>query len=388
MSYIMIPAMENKTWNDILESEKTLEVSYWEQIFTSTLVILLGVIGITGNTMIVLAVAFSRKLQTSTNVFIASLAVTDLLTSFFSIFHGIGTLGKGAWPIPEAEWLCVLTAFVVYVGTGTSCYHLGIIAVNRLILIIKPFLFRKIFTRMTIILLIIFSWIVPSGALVIILQNGIGRLGYDKVDLTCSVLETSKNLELFTFIITLVCFPIPLFAILSSYIWIYIYVKRYFRTRKKNILAETTFRLARIRTADPAICASQNNTTFVKTINGDQQTSQSVLGINTHQSKDRSADAREKASREEIKITKNLFLVVCSFFICFLPYFILIFIPTSAHLLFYTRVLTLGNSSINFAIYARRHPVFRVVLKHMITCSYGDIPQPSKFLHAIFSRKR
>ena len=382
-----IPAMDNYTFNETSSDVPSLVVSYWEQVLTSVLVILLGITGITGNTMIILAVAFSRKLQTSTNAFIASLAATDLLTSIFVIFHGIGTLGKNGWLIPEAEWLCSLTAFVVYAGTGTSLWHLGIIAVNRLTLIIKPFLYQRIFTRWTIICLIMISWFIPSGAQAIILLNGIGIIGYDDVDLTCSVLEESKGADLSALLMTLINYPVPLGAILISYTWIYIYLKRHFRTKKKNIDA----RSPPVRSQTPVASMSTSNPdpTMVPSTSSNhqlllnQQNLKSEIEMKVFSScvaKTRVGDAKDRISCEEIKITKNLFLVVCSFLLCFTPYFTLLFIPDAQILLFYSRVLILGNSSINFVIYASRHPVFRVVLRHMMRCSYAEIPQPTKLV--------
>ena len=90
---------------------------------------------------------------------------------------------------------------------------------------------------------------------------------------------------------------------------------------------------------------------------------------------------RETISRQQIKITKNLFIVVCAFFACFVPYFVLNPVLGSSHAIYYIRLLPLVNSAINFVIYARKHPEFKVVLGCMMRCSYADIPQPSRLLN-------
>ena len=105
-------------------------------------------------------------------------------------------------------------------------------------------------------------------------------------------------------------------------------------------------------------------------------------------SSDQVLAARQKKhiSRQQIKITKNLFTVVCGFLLCFLPYFILIFVKNSEHILFYTKVISFANCAINFPIYSLRHPDFKVVLGCMIRCSLTEIPQPSKFLKFFLSK--
>ena len=62
--------------------------------------------------MIIIAVAFSRKLHTSTNVFVTSLAITDLLTCFAV---GLGSLVQF---LPETHKavnkICQFVGFVTY----------------------------------------------------------------------------------------------------------------------------------------------------------------------------------------------------------------------------------------------------------------------------------
>ncbi len=126
-------------------SANLLNVSYWEQILTSILIGIIAITGLIGNSMIIAAVAFSRKLQTATNAFVTSLGVADLLTSFALIWFTVGALGDGVWPIPQAYWLCQFAGFMIYAGIGTSMWTLGIIAVNRFVRIARPHWYNKIF---------------------------------------------------------------------------------------------------------------------------------------------------------------------------------------------------------------------------------------------------
>ena len=79
-----------------------LEVFYWERIIVCVAVGLIAMAGITGNLMIIFAVAFSRTLQTATNAFVLSLSVADLMTSFSLIWIIVSLVDENGWPLPNA----------------------------------------------------------------------------------------------------------------------------------------------------------------------------------------------------------------------------------------------------------------------------------------------
>ena len=99
----------------------------------------------------------------------------------------------------------------------------------------------------------------------------------------------------------------------------------------------------------------------------------------------------QKISHQQIQITKNLFLVVCTFFICFVPLAFVVLIgkptPIVNDIAWCLQLLGFANSAINFFIYASKHPDFKIVLGHMMRCTYSKIPQPSKLLKFLLSKK-
>ena len=121
--------------NDV-DNEIFLEVSYWERIIISILVGLISVVGIIGNTMIILAVAFSLTLQKSANlnIFVTYLSITDLFASISLIWFVVRLLGEYCWPLSTASRLCEFSASVVYGCIGVSMLNHGLIAIHRLML--------------------------------------------------------------------------------------------------------------------------------------------------------------------------------------------------------------------------------------------------------------
>ncbi|XP_072035580.1 5-hydroxytryptamine receptor 1F-like [Amphiura filiformis] len=426
----MDSAMMSNTTNNGNSTSTFINISFWEQVLTSTIVGLISVTGLIGNSMIILAVAFSRKLQTSTNAFVTSLSIADWLTSFFLIWYMVGLLGRNSWPIPEIEWLCGVTGFVIFACTGASMYNLGVISVNRLILITKPLLYQKIFTSWKLGLLVALPWIIPIAAITISPLTGNGAYGYDRTDLSCGDMDGHPNADIFNTVQTVVAFPIPFAAIVTSYLWIYIYLKKHFRKQKEKLTipisslgGELKVRYVNTEISSSAPIEGSTDGTFTNVSLADSQ--ESVVDESTKrghdpdvainitndvtarsntdtQSIERSLDSTEQLSgsnaaipslmkrktisRKQVEITKNLFFVVCAFFACFLPFFVVNVIPNSSHAIYYLRILTLANSAINFFIYARKHPEFKIVLRCLIKCKYADIPQPSRLLKVLLSR--
>ena len=211
-----------------------LDVSYWEQILTTVLIEVIAVAGFFGNSMIILAVSFSRKLQTTTNALVTSLGFSDLLSSIVLMFFMIGTLSKNGWPLPNAYWICQGTAFLIYATVGTSIYTMASIALNRLVVITKPCLYKKLFSSWKLVLFIAIPWIVPSAGLLICTLSGIGELGYDPGDLACAAIDKPCSRITLSLFVTLIGVPIPLVVIIISYVWIYVYLNKHFEKQKRS----------------------------------------------------------------------------------------------------------------------------------------------------------
>ena len=213
-----------------------LNIALWEQIITAVLFELIAIVGIIGNSMVILAVSFSLKLQTATNAFVTSLAVADLVTCFFYLVgDGIATLGNESWPIPQVYWLCKLSAFMYFACIGASLYTLGAIAINRLIRITRPTWYQEMFTSWKLCLLVAIPWIIPTSATTVVLVTGNGAVGYDKQLRQCSWLDSHEKAEVAEQVEVIVGFPLPFLAIVVSYIWIYVHVKKHFRSQKQTL---------------------------------------------------------------------------------------------------------------------------------------------------------
>ena len=337
----------NKTSNS-----STLEVaiySFPERIAAAAIFSAVLISGTLGNCMIIVAVALCKKLQTRTNAFVLSLSVADLLTCL-SLFPTICALaGKEGWPLPGFEWLCTGGAFLLYICVGVSIYHLAAIAVNRMVVITcTTTLYRKVYSPCKLVVMISVLWVIPTLVMIVPPFLNIGGLGYDYEDTTCSDLDFHPNGDLYNLIQVSCLYPGPLVIIIICYSRTFWHIKKHFKKRHQTIARMSTF----YRGSDCTITVESS---------GD------IL--------DRDTLKRQKI--QEIQITKNLFLVVLVFMLCFTPYALSLFILSARRAVIFTGAFSVANSAANPLIYALKHPHFKEVLKLVVRCRFREIPEPS-----------
>ncbi len=376
------------TANSTVSSQTNLHVFYWEQVLTAILILIIATSGIIGNSLLLLAVAFCQKLHTSTNSFVTSLSVADLLTAAHLIWYAIGVLGQNEWPIQNATWLCTQAGFTIYACRGTSLYTLAAIAVNRYMFITKPScMYNQVFSSWKLVILIAIPWIIPRISLIILLLCDVGEFGYDAGDYSCSAIGSDPP-DFMAISIAIMGFPIPLVLVVFSYTKIYLYLRKHFHAKKISLaMISSQAEIDATSNAQGLMPVSSRIDDRALDLNmKERQLYQSTSDLSAyHIGNVNHAKQHRQISQEHIKITKNLFLIVCSVYICFLPYFILLFLKNS-HVHFYARIITFSNSAINFAIHASKHQDFNLVIRHILRGSFSKIPQPSKLLRFLLSR--
>ncbi len=327
-----------------------LTIHYAERVFSGIVILIIIFVGCVGNSLIISSVILSRKLRTSTNVFVVSLSTADIMTSLALTVFLLPRFHKSGWPLPNHKWLCGASAFVVFTCTGVSLYNLSAIAVNRLLLIIKPNLYKKVYTPLNMILMLTLIWFIPISVCLFLPLADIGGFGFDSTDYTCSDQDDHPKADIFNMAQIISVFPIPLLLIILSYSWIGCHIKAHFKRQLQNELSNFAGRQA------------------------DQDHRQVTTG------------RRENIKREQLEITKNLFTCVCIFFICYLPYFVASVIPGSTHAVYNLQLLVLANSCLNPVAYSQKHPHFKDVINKLVHCRYSEIPEPSDMLQSIRRR--
>ncbi len=367
-------SMFDYTNDSYTNNTDTLIYSYGERVFVAICWLLITIFGTLGNSLVIVAFLFSRKLQTSTNVFVVSLAVADLLTCLSMIWSEISLLGQNGWPLPKAEWLCLFGGFMIFACGGTSLWHLAVISVNRLFLIILSMpTYQRIYKPCNLAVMVMLVWAIPFSVCMVLPLAGIGGFGYDQQHGTCSDLDHHAQAETFHLAQTAIFYPIPLITVITCYAIIYAHIRRHFKQQRKNEANKPT-----PSSGSPA--TSMTETSSANAVHSSMQNLEVVIIKKVR------ANRLQRIDKMEVDITRNLFLVVCIFFLFLSPYSIALFIPSSDYFLLYGGTIVLANSMINPIIYARRHPHFKVVIGCLIKRKYDAIPEPSGLLQRILHK--
>ncbi|XP_038045069.1 alpha-1B adrenergic receptor-like [Patiria miniata] len=319
--------------------------SYLQRQIIAGVIGLVCILGIAGNTLVILAVALSRKLRHTTNYFVLNLSLADLLTCLFLPMAVVALLND-VWPLPD--FLCIATGAVFVTCLTCSVNCLACVAFNRYILITKPkTLYRRLYTPRRTILAIILVWFVPLSVVIIAASTRYIKLGFDS-QFSCCAWVISESDPGFYFVMFSSCCPLQ-FAVLS---WSYGNIFYHVRKHAKAV-------------AHMEGTSGESDTTGSNESRGNPPIQ---------------AAPRKQSSKLQIEVTKNLFCVVCVFLICTAPFGISLILGKNGLRLYpIGAALLCCNSCVNPIIYAAKHPQFRLVFKSILLCRFSDIPERVRF---------
>ena len=291
-------------------------------------------IGITGNSLVIHLVRTTRAMQTTTNFLLVNLAAADCLTLLWStplhVFsvavpaHPGGTLGS---------WLCkIFTANnMAGITLAVSVYTLTLLSIERYHALMKPFSNRRL-NEDNVIYAIGATWILAT-----ITQIPVFHLTrFDDQTGRCSSPWTARD--------TAQAMKYFVIAIITTNIFIPITVVSF--------------------------CYSV-------LVNGLYCRNTIMAGRSTHGKKCREADIRSKK-----KIIKLLILITLVFFLCFLPFAVIMVLFASGSFKNYTasemnhlvivfevtKFLMYTNSSLNPILYAFQSTNYRNGFKRILLC--------------------
>ena len=115
-------------------------------ILESVAVVLINVFALCGNALLCLAIRRNAQLRrNTTNIFILSLACSDILMALLCMPFTAGVFIRGKWIY--GELICQLQGFVFFVLAFVSLETMALVAVNRYLNVTKPATYHRIFTR-------------------------------------------------------------------------------------------------------------------------------------------------------------------------------------------------------------------------------------------------
>ncbi|KAJ8041566.1 Melanopsin [Holothuria leucospilota] len=320
-----------------------------EHIALGAIDLFLAIIAMFGNGMIILAVSLSSCLQTSANVFVINLAITDFLLALAAVVYSLSFWTQTNFT--GLEIICAIAVAFAQTCVGCSIFTLASISVNRYLLVCKPRkIYELIFRRRVIALWIVTIWVLSSAATVLPLPFMIGELGFDEENHQCDAISSQELAAIYDHILAVAYFPIPLVVVIFCYTNIYLYVRRHNKQLRKQLDEQLP------------------------------ENSSSTAPTSERRSEHEDSPAKRRMSVKQIQITKNLFLIFCVFIVCLTPHALCSFIGCASH---YTRTLVALNSLINPFVYGISHPYFRKVFVNLLKCK--PVPEPSAFASWLYN---
>ena len=141
-------------------------------VLEASFMILLNVSSLLGYVLFCISVYRNKRLCTSTNLYIAALAISDLLSAIFVMLLAAGVLISGRWPFGGAvcQMHTFMAQFVVYISPVT----MGLTAINRYVRICRSDQqYKRFFSHRKSLILIFSSWMFVACYILIVCLTGL-----------------------------------------------------------------------------------------------------------------------------------------------------------------------------------------------------------------------
>ena len=124
-------------------------------ILESALFLIINITAIVGNTFVIAAISRNPGLRKITQWYILCLALADLFVAVTCMPLSLGAAIKGQWMFSDV--ICQIQGHVIQVWGCFSLTTVAVTAVNRYYRVVRPILYRKIFTKTIVIIITVSS---------------------------------------------------------------------------------------------------------------------------------------------------------------------------------------------------------------------------------------
>lgn len=173
---------------------------------------------LSGNSMVIFVVTFSRRLRSITNFFLANLAVADFCVGIFCVYQTLTNYLMNSWRL--GDFLCKVYMFVHALSYTASVLILMVVCIERYLAIVYPIKCRSVLTRSRLQLVIGIVWMVaaiyalPRFFYVETMQN---RLITGDVDIICIANIQKHNKTLLDAVNLVFLYLLPLLLMCCLY---------------------------------------------------------------------------------------------------------------------------------------------------------------------------
>jgi len=263
--------MINKTCPNISLDKQNVDKYPW-QIVLIIVMSSIPFITIAGNILVIHTVAKLHRFRQKANVFVVSLAVTDIAVAIFVMsFSILKQFGDMPWLTFRS--VCWLSFSLDVMFTSSSILHLMCMTVDRYIAICLPFKYHSIMNQKTVTALLILCWTLPVIFSFGLIFNEVHIIGIES-HITCTNMCSVLVNIYYAVVCSLVAFYVPsIFMLVCN-------LKIFWEVRQKG-----------------------------------RQLCELIQSIQRQQ--------HNKLLNREVKVARTIAIMLSCFFLCWLPFFIL-----------------------------------------------------------------
>ncbi|KAL7636167.1 UNVERIFIED_CONTAM: hypothetical protein RMT77_012924 [Armadillidium vulgare] len=157
---------------------------------TTVAVILLGylILGLSGNLLTIIALLRCQRVRNVTAAFIISLCVADCLFCVLVLPWEVSRFFAGKW-VWGRGLICTVLPLIRYWNVAVSLLSIAMITLNRYIMIAHFRIYKSVYKKRWIALMIAFCWLFPFCILLPTLFGKWGRFGMIQALETCSIID-------------------------------------------------------------------------------------------------------------------------------------------------------------------------------------------------------
>ncbi|KAM5221549.1 melatonin-related receptor [Ctenodactylus gundi] len=185
----MEPTLTTMNLNDC-PSCKSLDPDYPPSLITFMLcaMILTTVVGLIGNSMVILAVTKNEKLRNSGNIFVVSLSVAHMLVAIYPYPLMLRAMSVGHWDLSLLQ--CQMVGLLTGLSVVGSIFSIMAIAINRYCYVCHSRQYEQIFSVRNTFIFLAVTWIM--SILAVLPNMYIGTIEYDPRTYTCTFSYLAK----------------------------------------------------------------------------------------------------------------------------------------------------------------------------------------------------